>query len=1141
MSFVDKELSSVLSPRSKLSHPSLQAAAHQQLSTRLLGVPLDIVAWNNDAILANSPLERYTCMVILQRALEASRQEQERQDRKRKREEAQLEALREEEEEGEGGKEKGSGHQEAAASRQEVDRKCKRRKESAAWRQEKGAAELDRLQERVQRTIALVDSASTKNLVRNESCIALSDLLLILPPLLLLSLLQTSSSKPAAAVAGSVDLVRCAEEVTRSDNETADVGTPGMATVAATTTDVMCEDPPTLSTVTACHSPPPLTPTKEPASERPVLGSESQWSIDATPPIEEPTMTMARPRLSLSQVSVKKLSVKRPRGRGGGEGGGPSVSVTPMEAWAGKPTTAGPRGQTSSPLTSCGARGEQEKEEASKLAGDSPSTPLLIRHDEQPDVSAGAKCTSSGKKPVRIGGTKPLVIPGLPTSEPREAGTSEVAAVVATVPVSKGGETMRGGEVSEEASRQVRRKLSLSYNKKQSAHGPRQQFRVGGSGVRKTVVDETVEILCVDETRVLEETGDPAHANLTASVNPPPSISSDPKTATSPSKGAEVMDAVAGDKTCGIAKAVSILATPPIEVATTPSDGAEEELLGSRTKPPAEEEEQVLSSDGADLSSNDAEAGPMYVDVEEDVSPDDMGTKADTEFSDTCLPPSSTANSLHSDIRALAPPAPPVAASSGVSKRNLSLSPCPTHEQPPKRSRLGKGLPGCLDAKTRQVLLRLRALRERNAARELARCHAPPPTHAPAGVPPTKHSKVIVGSFDSYFSQLARAQSSVLHRVKWGVGVCASAKQPATSLVMPRRARGRPSPCSWLDDLLKLSLQIASKTRSARASPSGGGGGGVLLAPDFKFRLSEEEEEEEDGSVVGGRRRRGRTGGKRWGAGGGVISSDGESASDGSGDLELEVGDQEIIGGCSEDFHVMSPGTATAMEVEGEGEGQLGDSEYREESNFEPILIGTQDEPTSRPARECSEERAVERADDRASMLDPILARTSPASRGSKLPLVSNRGSGRGKRADRPPREEEQDRWLSSRKPPPRKTKPRATPKPRPRQSKKATPTQPKGRKGGGGGGSRGKGSAAARLILSARKSAQANKVEEGGGALEEEKEEEEPLCRGKGRGQGGRGGRRRRVSSSSEGSEEEEEALTSRHKTTTLTTSKNR
>ena len=91
----------------------------------------------------------------------------------------------------------------------------------------------------------------------------------------------------------------------------------------------------------------------------------------------------------------------------------------------------------------------------------------------------------------------------------------------------------------------------------------------------------------------------------------------------------------------------------------------------------------------------------------------------------------------------------------------------------------------------------------------------PPLMHAHGRTPPAEYTKVILSSFNNYFTQLALAQSKVLCRTRWGDPIKSSAKQPSDTLLFSgRRARsGR-----FLDDYLKHSLKIVTRTKSRTRS-----------------------------------------------------------------------------------------------------------------------------------------------------------------------------------------------------------------------------------------------------------------------------------------------------------------------------------
>ena len=77
---------------------------------------------------------------------------------------------------------------------------------------------------------------------------------------------------------------------------------------------------------------------------------------------------------------------------------------------------------------------------------------------------------------------------------------------------------------------------------------------------------------------------------------------------------------------------------------------------------------------------------------------------------------------------------------------------------------------------------------------------SPPPVYADGNVSPADYTKVILGRFDSYFCQLAKAQSQVLTRVQWA--------EPISS-VRKNRSRKNKSPPS-IDIRMKYSLKIIS-------------------------------------------------------------------------------------------------------------------------------------------------------------------------------------------------------------------------------------------------------------------------------------------------------------------------------------------
>lgn len=80
---------------------------------------------------------------------------------------------------------------------------------------------------------------------------------------------------------------------------------------------------------------------------------------------------------------------------------------------------------------------------------------------------------------------------------------------------------------------------------------------------------------------------------------------------------------------------------------------------------------------------------------------------------------------------------------------------------------------------------------------------SPPVRYAVEGTPPAQYSKVILSSFDSYFSQLMRAQSQVLWRVPWGEPIKCGARQ------LGRKTRA----ACRSDNNFKFALKLGKKTR----------------------------------------------------------------------------------------------------------------------------------------------------------------------------------------------------------------------------------------------------------------------------------------------------------------------------------------
>ena len=90
-----------------------------------------------------------------------------------------------------------------------------------------------------------------------------------------------------------------------------------------------------------------------------------------------------------------------------------------------------------------------------------------------------------------------------------------------------------------------------------------------------------------------------------------------------------------------------------------------------------------------------------------------------------------------------------------------------------------------------------------DSARREDRNHPPPPLYAHGGISTSKYSKLILSSFNSYFSQLATAQSQVLCRVQWGEPIKCGSK--------PSARRGRSS--RRLDSHVKYSLKLGTRPR----------------------------------------------------------------------------------------------------------------------------------------------------------------------------------------------------------------------------------------------------------------------------------------------------------------------------------------
>lgn len=64
-----------------------------------------------------------------------------------------------------------------------------------------------------------------------------------------------------------------------------------------------------------------------------------------------------------------------------------------------------------------------------------------------------------------------------------------------------------------------------------------------------------------------------------------------------------------------------------------------------------------------------------------------------------------------------------------------------------------------------------------------SRPHPPPMLYAHGGISPSDYSRVILNSLNSYLSQLAVAQSAVIHRVRWGKPIKSSSKQTQDSFM----------------------------------------------------------------------------------------------------------------------------------------------------------------------------------------------------------------------------------------------------------------------------------------------------------------------------------------------------------------------
>ena len=915
---------------------------------------------------------------------------------------------------------------------------------------------------------------------------------------------------------------------------------------SALTAAVMCEDPPSLTPLTAPHSPP-LTPTRDDQLDL-ITGTHPGSSGDATPPIVVPSERVVgsgkptQPLSQLSSVSVKKLSVRKSStaNRPVAKSSNLNITSSDKNRLGGVKASAEETAKLSqvkvsvTPVSIRKAKRVVRERDASGPApvesvqhpGDSPTTPLLIREGSVEEGERQHSLPPSSKSPPPSRTAATSITPSL-TSDPCRAG-GDTAGVPDSVCI--------GTKDNKEVTRQVRRNLSLSYSKKQ---GQRQQFRLS----RSREPDESVQLLSVDRVAGGKDriTGG---ASLAADMSTPP-ISTAATTSRSDSEAVPPASEATTKEMADIDRHTTPVLRGPINsssVTTTDltpvmsqgniGDGLDKDTratevdLRDQTPPPSDINTNLPHSDdnvnlvdedtpSSPHSSSDATSlGDEEVTVIAHAGVGGKGSPRDEDsphfdtskvsesvmvhteeglshFSEIAnvphpvgkeIPsldhPRSSSHSLHQPrseeaSRPLFNSTDPVVSSCASKRVFTSPSLKTSSTLPPKRIKLSDAFL-TLDAKTRSVFLKLKQIKQ-NEESKPRRANPPPDTYADSGTSPADYTKIILGSFNSYFSQLARAQASVLQRVRWGK-LQPTGSRPSRKLKSSQHRSAQ----TWGDKYLTLSLKLVSKSRE-----SSGPRAGVLFEPGFKFSLSEDESCEEgeetgadiaergDLSAVAELERQSESSAGYLTAGEQPAVGGEEGEGGGGGVEEREKGGIMEV----EEEGMEEEGEEEEVEEEGmmEGEGELEErgggmlvtdedlSHFRGGSS-EPILIGTQCEAGSAGLTEGAMTGLsfINNQSERSRSHTPSPSPRDITTSHTRLP-------------DSPlsPQQQRSSPWLNSRKPPPappKKTRARRTPQAsltRPKLGSVAKPgSATKGKRGGGGGRSSG-GSAAARLILS--------------------------------------------------------------------------
>ncbi len=544
--------------------------------------------------------------------------------------------------------------------------------------------------------------------------------------------------------------------------------------------EVVCEDPPSFF-----ESPPPTTLPEEmdADAECGVAGRQlsPSWqgpSTDALSPSPsnlETARSKALPLSQLKSVSIKKLSLNRrkitspstrrsdpPPPHTSNEQGA-SHSTTQQ---GGKVKRMKMDGDTNEPLHSSRKGGAKQGNVSPVIVEDN-SPPLqhkgslkdgsLTPTQNQPAGSKRKGLEGESSTPTQpasskgsgVGGKRPPIAgtgdaeadtPPLPSVHSRR----QLAITTTKLPVSDRREAGTGRAMK--LSRPARRNLSLSYNKKLGDR--RQKIKVL---IKPVNCDETIEI----DRKVLSD-------------SPP---------ATSPVKKASKI----------VQKKVGIDEPPPLATA-----GNTERPLDSTLKEtdPTTDEMVERGVDGAVEAAGPTEGVEtprMSEDSDSDVTTG--GVKPEGAGDLSSCESEAAAPDTHMEMGEASPPNSQTKVNDTIfsSTADGKLQSDNLDEHQPKKIKLdnSENVSTSFKAKKRTV--------------QDLRAHPPPVVFAEGKIPPAQYSKVILGSFNSYFSQLAEAQRQVLYRVRWGEPLKCSAKQP-----------GRKRSSRRMDSHLKLSLKLGS-------------------------------------------------------------------------------------------------------------------------------------------------------------------------------------------------------------------------------------------------------------------------------------------------------------------------------------------